>query len=408
MNKRIGLVIVAVLLVLPISAGMAQGEDAGQIAIAGADGNIHVYDMASETFTQMTNDGTRRQKIYAWPTWATDGRLAFFGISQDFNDFYTLGIFVQDPGGDPVRAYTSTLEVFTYAYWAPCPAAPCQDLAVLYTRAEGRLGTRLIQTGDDVTITEIASGGSFYWDWSPDGSTMFWAQDGEGMAIYDVASEQVVRTFDVVPGRYRAVDWSPVDDRLLAAVANGRSASDLVVLDGDEQIVLAERVPGLVSFEWSPDGSQVAYLDDDAGRLFILDAATGAELAALPDGIVSFFWSPDGSKIAYVAFSRVEGDILAKPAAQSGDLRIEWYVYDVAQDESFRLADFLPTRDMLYYLSFFDQFSRSHRLWSPDSRYLVYGEFLDDGTEVVSLLDTEQPGLAPQTVMEGTLGVFSW
>jgi TolB protein len=63
---------------------------------------------------------------------------------------------------------------------------------------------------------------------------------------------------------------------------------------------------------------------------------------------------------------------------------------------------------MIYYLSFYDQFARSHRLWSPDSLSLVYGEMLDDGSSVVSLLDTTRPGSAPQHIARGSLGIFNW
>jgi len=62
---------------------------------------------------------------------------------------------------------------------------------------------------------------------------------------------------------------------------------------------------------------------------------------------------------------------------------------------------------MIYYLRFFDQFARSHRLWSPDSRSLTYAEVLDDGRSVVSLVETTGTG-TPRTLMYGRIGVFSW
>jgi TolB protein len=80
----------------------------------------------------------------------------------------------------------------------------------------------------------------------------------------------------------------------------------------------------------------------------------------------------------------------------------------VAAETATRLAAFLPSRDMIYYLQFYDQFARSHRLWSPDNRYFVYGEVTRFGQSIVSLQDTRVPGAAPQTIMEGGFGVFSW
>ena len=68
-------------------------------------------------------------------------------------------------------------------------------------------------------------------------------------------------------------------------------------------------------------------------------------------------------------------------------------------DTNTQFASFLPSEDMTYYLNFFDQFARSHRLWSADSRYLVYGERTPSG-ERVSLIDVAGDGSAT-TITEG-------
>jgi hypothetical protein len=72
------------------------------------------------------------------------------------------------------------------------------------------------------------------------------------------------------------------------------------------------------------------------------------------------------------------------------------------------LQGFLPTRDMLYFLSFFDQFAQSHRLWSPDSRYLVYAELTSESRQLIHLLDTNDPAAWPLTLTEGQIGIWSY
>jgi hypothetical protein len=62
---------------------------------------------------------------------------------------------------------------------------------------------------------------------------------------------------------------------------------------------------------------------------------------------------------------------------------------------------------MIYYLNFFDQFSRSHSLWSPDGRFVVYAALTDDGKPEVRLAEVGNPGVA-RTVGAGTIGVWSW
>jgi TolB protein len=409
--KALLLLALSALLLLPYPVH-AQPGDSGQLAIAGTDGNITLYDMAAGTTTPVTQDAVPGVSLYSWPTWAVDGQLAYFGANLATVPPFRFGIFIRDVNGTTRRVYTSPDETFTYAHWSPgeCPLGNCRDLAVLYTTADQGLAVRRVRSlngGTDYEVDEVAAGAPFYWDWSPDGQLMFWARFGRSLEIYDTTREEVIHTFEETQGVQRSVDWSPVDDRLLSTVRAGNFTSNLVVFHGDERLVLAEGLAGNVVFEWSPDGSQVAYVDDSRGELTVVTAATGATVATLPGPALAFFWSPDGSQIAYLSFSTTLDDVPAKPAPQAIPM-IQWYVYHVADGVTNRYASFIPTRDMIYCLSFYDQFAHSHRLWSPDSRYLTYGEVRQDSGAVVSVIDTHTPGSPPQTVMEGTIGIFSW
>lgn len=412
--------VMAAVIALLIGSAAAHAQeatpgDAGQLAIVGADGNIHLYHMASGTFTALTDDAAQGERAYAWPTWSNDGRLAYFGVSAQRDDPYRLGIFIKPAAGDAVRAHAALDEVFTYAHWAPadCPAGNCRDLAVLYTNASGNLAMRLVRSGAEITVTEVEEGGPFYWDWSPDGQSMFWARFGLLLERYDVATNQVVEVFPEMQGPERAVDWSPVDDRLLSVVRLEDGTANLVVFDGAARQAVVEGLEAGAAFEWSPDGARIAYVDvaDDL-RLNVIDARTGSLIASPATGVFAFFWSPDGARIAYLALEapRVTPQPASRrdPSAQPDAPRIQWFVYDLAADRSDRSAAFVPTADMIYYLQFFDQFARSHRLWSPDSRYLVYAERLRDGRDVVSLIDVNAPDAPPQILMEGSMGVFGW
>jgi hypothetical protein len=63
---------------------------------------------------------------------------------------------------------------------------------------------------------------------------------------------------------------------------------------------------------------------------------------------------------------------------------------------------------MLYLLAYFDQYSQSHQIWSPDSRYLVYGERVDGGGSSVKILDTSAEAPVPFTVADGEIGIWSY
>jgi TolB protein len=62
---------------------------------------------------------------------------------------------------------------------------------------------------------------------------------------------------------------------------------------------------------------------------------------------------------------------------------------------------------MIYVLSFFDQFAQSHRIWSPDSAYLVYSEITGEDETVLSVLDIRRPDSTPIIVADGVIGFWS-
>jgi TolB protein len=379
------------------------------LAIVGRDGNLYRYEMAAGQLSPITSDGELgpRGRFYTWPTWSRDGQLAFFGASAVPNDAYDLGVFILGTDGQTRRALSVQGESFTYASWAPadCPAGNCRDLALLYSNAEG-LGMRLIRSGEQITQQEVDSGGPFYWDWSPDASQMVWARFGRSFYIYDVAGAAVQTELPYEQGvAQSAADWSPVDGRLILAIADAGGTA-LLLVDGESEQVLVENLAVGAAFDWSPTGEQLAYLDWERGTLNLVEVASGRLLDTPSEGVLAFFWSPDGSKIAYVVLD--EGG--AKPGAslnrQGQAVGLRWAVYDVAKARARFLSSFQPTQEMLYYLQFFDQFARSHSLWSPDSRYLAFGEVLG-GEEFVTVLDTDQSSTPPLS-LEGAMGIFSW
>jgi dipeptidyl aminopeptidase/acylaminoacyl peptidase len=134
-------------------------------------------------------------------------------------------------------------------------------------------------------------------------------------------------------GHVHQIRWSPVDDRLLVAVAPTPLVDDSMtrqrvqVVDGKSGQVLArvDNVGKLGSIEWSPDGQHIGLIaaadihDPDAGRLMVADATGGAPRDLLPDlkgHINQFAWSGNDS-ITYVAAMGVE-TVLSKINVASG------------------------------------------------------------------------------------------
>jgi TolB protein len=71
------------------------------------------------------------------------------------------------------------------------------------------------------------------------------------------------------------------------------------------------------------------------------------------------------------------------------------------------LVAFRPTRSFLFILPYFDQYAQSIRLWSPDSRYLVYSHQDSAQQAGIWVVDTEGEE-APRRLADGVLAVWSW
>jgi hypothetical protein len=86
MNLRRFLVVIFI--VLSFTAGLVNAQDeenaeqfSGRIAYIGTDTNVYLLSQDYEHVQLTDNAGRTRQ--YQWPTWSTDGRLAYFGIFLD-------------------------------------------------------------------------------------------------------------------------------------------------------------------------------------------------------------------------------------------------------------------------------------------------------------------------------------
>lgn len=393
-------------------------EGVGKIAIIGQDYNVSVLDAATGQRTALTADATRSRR-YQWPTWATDGRLAYF-CCENLVGQPRVGVqvFISTDGARPGKLiYQMANEAFTYAYWSPdncAGGATCRDLAVLLSMADRpAFKVELIRDDTAALSRTIGTGAPYYYSWSPDGRQMLWQRDNRSMTVYDAVNNEIIATLAQAPGAFPAPAWSPVDNRLLFGAFNAQTqATDLTVIDGEQTQVLNAGIRGLVAFSWSPDGRYIAYRNVLRGQgvspITVLDAASGAVVAESRSAGIAFFWSPDSQKLAYLTFSPNADAPSASRVAQQQALVIDWAVMDIASGDDRSLARFTPTGEMIYLINYFDQFNQSHRLWSPDSRYLVYGEVLPTGRTSVTVLDTTDSDAVPFSVANGFIGVWSY
>ncbi|QPC81228.1 PD40 domain-containing protein [Phototrophicus methaneseepsis] len=381
----------------------------------------------------MTEDGTPVHR-YQWPTWSTDGRLAYFCCDLEFSQtFETAAYIAPDSQNRGIAAFEGTAETIIYAAWSPtaCDAENrCFDLAMLVSDFNnGGLYLELVHDVDATTTRQtVTQAAPLYYSWSADGTRILLHLNNQDLSIYSALQNDFDTSFEQSSsGTFQAPAWSPVDNRLLVGIPTeqGRGA-DLVVIEDGIILPLVQNIIGSVSFSWSPDGRYVAYrILDERGlnTLNVVEATSGALIAQSEiEGVVGFFWSPDSQKIAFVT-PETPVDSINRPAQPmtiqhqfdapqpAQDLvSLTWHILDTASGLSTPLNTFIPTSNFIYMLLYFDQFSQSHRIWSPDSQYLVYTELMlaDSPVSLVQIRDVSDAAATPITVDNGTFAVWSY
>lgn len=424
--KKIVVVLLALLLTaLPL---VAQEETPltfeGQIAYIGADYNVYGIDGATGETTALTDDADANAasaRLYQWPTWTRDGSLAYFGASIEAGGSTSLTATLDDGVGAPRVIYQAENESLTYPSWSPqtCDnGEACQQLAILLSGATTSdfLVKLAPADGSDTEGVTAGQGAPYYSSWSPDGSQMVWHRDEARIDIYDVAEDEVVETITDSSGTFATPAWSPIDDRILIGLRRGSPrTTDLNLYQDGEMTLLVSGLRGVVAFAWSPDGEQIAYTEN-SGAVIVIDAVTGEQVTRTPsDGVLAFFWSPNGEHIAYVTLgtplgsinARADGMMTVALRQQRQRETIAWSVLDVADGANRGYGSFVPTQAMLYLLSFADQFAHSHRVWSPDSRHLVYSEVADE-RPAINVIDAMDEAASPVMVGEGVIGIWSY
>ncbi len=394
---------------------------AGQLAVVGLDGSITVL-RAGEEPLSVTGDSSSPdiQRFYRDPTWSPTGWLSYVQVERDA-DGVMLDVVAVRPGqNEPQTIFNTTQANYIYGYWSPVPCSDgpdCGQFAYLMNDVTGiklHLAQVYSETASDIIAGE---GRSLYYSWSPDGTSMLWRRDAAELEIYDVLNNMITETLPDQPGLFSAPAWSPVDERLLFA----RVEDDLnymTIADGDERTEFETALPGFVYFNWSPDGQKIAFVNGELPfpKLSIASADGIAELEVPNlENIVAFFWSPDSTRLAVVSFEEVRespldrGDVRARPTRQTGKPALIWHVVDAETGQETRLTPFLPTGEEFYLLQFFDQFAQSHRVWSPDSRFIVFaGVTPADSEPTINLIDTFEPEAAPIKLMTGVQAIFSY
>jgi len=246
-----------------------------------------------------------------------------------------------------------------YLYWAP-------DSRTLAFLAAGNQGITLhlwdSQTGGEPVPVETNA--PLYFHWAADSGSMV-LHSGPEVELRDSLPGGAQQRILADARRFRVPAFSP-DGSQVAYVEDTADGGALFVAPIDD-LASARRimeVGSMSAFLWSPDGSTLAVADQGAlgsplfDRLVLVPAGGGEPTEMASESMLAFFWAPTGDKIAWVAMDAQQR-------------RVEWVVGPVSGGEARRLFRFSPSAEAFSMLSFFDQYAYSNSPWSPDGASLV-------------------------------------
>lgn len=393
-------------------------EKGDRIAVIAPDGTLSIVLRTGTLLRVLRGDTT----AFRFPAFSPDAdSLAAIGASPDSSSVVVFDVRpdAEDTGADdgsPRTVFSSPDRGVIYLSWSPdsrqigfLTGGP-EALALRVGPADGR--------GDGQIVSE---GQPLYWDWL-DASTLLVHGGGTGAGAF-VEERHIDGSPPVehatLPGIFQAPAVS-ADGRYVAFVV-GRPGvvGSLVVEERDGPTRAALVDVRAASFGWNPMRAELAFIDGGGaagpslGPLRIGDAASGVTRTVLDAAVAAFFWSPDGASIAALTIEPADGGDIAS-AAGPGDavlatipgFHVRLVVVDAASGaRGFERNVALSALFEQQLLPFFDQYAKSHRLWSADSRAIVLPLVDAEGAAHLTVIPVD--GGPEVDVGPGVLGFWS-
>ena len=346
--------------------------------------------------------------VWSWPTWSPDGNwVAAFAVEAGDERVGPVRVMsLSADGSEEVLWFETGADAPIYLQWRP----DGQALALL-TQKDDELALGAIQRTALGKLRAVETGVPLFFEWTRDGSRLFCHASERGAAsgrlvLRDVFGEAADTILAHPPGSFcapvfaggEAIWGTPEDGGTLLVAGDPLRGTWRPLLNrkGLLALVPAPRGAPLVAVSSAPGGEGNPYDGID-----LLDLRDGSLRPLTRQACLAFFWSPTG-------------DWLLAAQVSSADNCLRWWRVPVDGGPDVEVGTFWPSREVIFVLHFFDQYTQSHPLISADGRYIVFAGYPAGGGHAdlskpprVYLRDMHHLESPPLEVDSGAFAVFS-
>ena len=331
------------------------------------------------------------EAAFTWPSWSPDSRKLVYSVVTGGGEDDRMRLLVSDAGGGkPTEIYAGepgvssilAQSVVHFPLWSP----DSSKIAFIAPTMSG-LSLFLDDLSDNPNANRILDNGPLWISWSPDSRHLL-AHRADEYFLIDSGTGLDIQSLGIADRESRVPAWSPDGTSFYTAQRAGRGQYHILrsdvsggEVDAPRRLLTTSPIP---AYLWSPDGRHLSIANfsraftyrgltmDLYGGISVYSDPESGPIYLVRDPTIAHFWSPDGRKIAYVGLSETQGVL-------------RWIVLDIESGERTALVDFVPSVAQLTMFQFFDQYSYSHSLWSPDSDALVFAGILSSDAATASL-----------------------